>query len=207
MRAPLPEGAVPPLASDGEKRGRWFVAGHEPARVWLARGGTATVGGAAAWWGMAQTQAAGAAQQEVLVLLLPTGQGDEPVVLRPLSSGIWRCSAKRCVLLEDGAAQPRLQPLDLPRFVPLDRLQHALLWLHPGRTPQTVSLTADGKVAWAEVGGQSSGPANGRWENFRDNAGQYLAVTFNAFGEESSLKSLVFKLAGEDPPRGSPWAP
>ena len=199
LPAPLAEGAVPSLASHGEKHGLWVVPGHAPGRAHLARGGEAAVAGASAWWGMAKSQAASAAHQQVLVLLLPTPHGDEPVVLRPLSEGVWRCSAKRCVFLEDGAPQPRLQPSDLPRFVPRDRLQHGLLWLHPGRAPQTVSLTFDRRVAWAAVGGATSGPANGKWENFQDDAGQYLAVNFHAFGEETKLKSTVFKLLGQNP--------
>ena len=200
LRTPLGGADAPQLASDCQKHGRWFVPGRPPARAELALGGSATVDGATAWWGLAKPPAGTAGRQELLVLLLPTANGQEPVMLRPLGPGIWRCSAQRCVLVEDSAPLPRLQSSDLPRFVPRERLKHGLLWLHPGRAPQTVNLTTAGKVAWCEVGGNSSGPANGAWQHLGDEGGRYLSVNFNAFGDETQLRSTVLQRvsAGSD---------
>ena len=195
LRAPLAGADVPTLAGQGQKHGLWFVPGRPSARAELASGGCATVDGAAAWWGLAEPPAGGALGQALLVLLLPTANGDEPVVLRPLGPGIWRCSARRCVFLEDDAPPPRLQSADLPRYVPREVLKYGLLWLHPGRAPQTVNLTTAGKVAWCEVGGNSSGPANGAWQHLGDGGGRYLSVTFNAFGDETQLRSTVLQRA------------
>jgi hypothetical protein len=86
-----------------------------------------------------------------------------------------------------------MQQADLPRFVPRERLRHGLLWLHPGGAPQTVNLTIDGKVAWSEVGGLASGPANGKWERLTDEAQEYLSLKFHAFGRESGLRSVGLK--------------
>ena len=102
------------------------------------------------------------------------------------------------MFLEDGAAPPRLQHSDLPRFLPRERVQYVLLWLHPGRAPQSVSLTFDGKVAWAEVGGNVSGPVNGKWERLHDDDGQYMTIDFHAFGEETRLRSTVFQPVAQD---------
>ena len=193
LSAPLSEAAVPLLATDGRKDGLWFVPGSEPSVAELAPGGSATLHGSAALWGLAQSPAGGAARGQVLVLLVPSSRGEAPVMLRELAPGIWRCSAQRCVFVEDGAPCPFIQQPDLPRFVPRERLRHGLLWLHPGRAPQTVNLTVDGKVAWSEVGGLASGPANGKWELRVEDAQEYLSVNFNAFGKETRLRSVVLK--------------
>ena len=127
LQVPFPDGFVPALVSDIEKHGLWFVPGRAPARADLAPGGAGTLAGAVAWWGLAHAQAASAAQQSLLVLPLTTEHGDEPVVLHLVSPGVWRCFARRCVLLEDGAPAPCLQPSDLPRFVPREHLKDSLL--------------------------------------------------------------------------------
>jgi hypothetical protein len=63
-----------------------------------------------------------------------------------------------------------------------------------------VSLTEDCKVAWSELGGLSSGPANGHWERLVEQTErgtqQYLALNFHAFREEARLSSTVLKRAG-----------
>jgi hypothetical protein len=114
------------------------------------------------------------------------------VVLRELAPGIWRCAAQRFVFVDDQAPHPRLQPSDLPTYVVRERLQRGFLWLHPGRAPQTVSLVQDGRVAWAEVGGRVSGPANGAWKSYKDGE-EYLSVNLHAFGEERRMRSTLLK--------------
>jgi hypothetical protein len=193
LSAPLSEEAVPFLATDGRKGGLWFVPGREPSVAELAPGGSATVHGSAASWGLAHSSAGGAARGLLLVLLVPTVWGETPVMLRELAPGIWRCTAQRCIFVEEGAPCPCIQQSDLPRFVPRERLRHGLLWLHPGRAPQTVNLTIDGKVAWSEVGGLASGPANGKWEHLTEDAQEYLSLNFHAFGQETRLRSIVLK--------------
>jgi hypothetical protein len=193
LPAPLQEDCVPLLASDGRRHGVWLVPGCEPSLAELAPGGSATLNGSAASWGLAHSSAGGAVRAPVLVLLVRTPRGEEPVVLRELAPGIWRCTAQRCVLVEHGASRPRIEPADLPRFVPRERLRHSFLWLHPGRAPQTVNLTIDGKVAWSEVGGLASGPANGQWQYHCEGSQERFALNFHAFGDESKLSSTVLQ--------------
>jgi hypothetical protein len=193
LPAPLPDKFVPLLASDTRRRGVWFVPGREPSLAEFAPGGSAILNGSAASWGFTYSSAGGAARAPVLVLVLRTPRGDEPVVLRELAPGIWRCTAQRCVLVEDGAPRPRIEPADLPRFVPKERLRYSFLWLHPGRAPQTVNLTTDGKVAWSVMGGLVSGPTNGSWQYRCEGAQESFALNFHAFGDESKLRSTVLE--------------
>jgi hypothetical protein len=193
LPAPLPDKFVPLLACDTRRRGVWFMPGREPSWAEFMPGGSALLNGSAASWGLTYSSAGGAARAPVFVLVVRTPRGEEPVVLRELAPGIWRCTAQRCVLVEDGAPRPRIEPADLPRFVPRERLQYSFLWLHPGRAPQTVNLTTDGKVAWSVMGGLVSGPANGSWQYLRDGSDEYFSLDFHAFGDESKLRSTVLE--------------
>jgi hypothetical protein len=171
----------------------WLVPGRESSLADLAPGGSATLNGSAASWGLAYSSAGGAARAPVLVLLVRTEWGEEPVVLRELAPGIWRCTTQRCVLVEHGAMRPSLEPADLPRFMPIERVRLTFLWLHPGRAPQTVNLTNDGKVAWSTVGGHVSGPVNGKWQHQSECSEDRFVLDFHAFGEESKLSNTVLE--------------
>ena len=197
LHSALGGAALPPLANESPKKGLWFAPGRPPARAELAPGGVATVGNAVAWWGLGQPSAAKAA---VIVFMIRAFRGDEPVVLRELAPGIWRCAAHRFVLVDDEAPPPRLQPSDLPQFILQERIHRSLFWLHPGRAAQTVSLLKDGRVAWAVVGGRVFGPANGKWESREDGGQEYLSVNFTALGEETQLYSTLLKPVDLGPP-------
>jgi hypothetical protein len=153
------------------------------------------VDGGTAWWGWAQPVAGTGLVAAVLVLL---GQqlGEELVVLRELGPGMWRCAQQIIVFVEDNAPCLSLQPADLSRFVPRIALAAGLVWLIPGREPQGVILTADGRMTWSEFGGMSSGHPQGKWERLVDSDGDYLAFNFHDFGLDlRGVRSVVLKRA------------
>ena len=200
LESPLEESAVPPLVTLGGGRALWFVPGTPPGHVELARGGSATFGDSVGWWGLAQPKAE--AETALLVISVAAGRGEKekPFLLRQVADKIWRCAAHRCVLVVHGADPPCLRSIDLPRFVPREGIKHGLLWLHPGRVPQSLSLTEDVQVAWAEIGGNSSGPRNGSWKRFKGGDGaNYLEVNYHYKGDVTALRSTLLQLLGGPP--------
>jgi hypothetical protein len=199
LASPLTECALPSLVNDEKKTGLWFVPDQAPARVELAPGGAATVDGAPAWWGWTQPAAGNNVEAAVLVMLIHRSRGseagNEPVVLRELGPGMWRCTDQIVVLVEDNAPSLRLQPSGLSRFVPHTALAGCFLWLIPGQKPQGVILTVDGRMTWSELGGLTGGQPKGHWERLVDNGQEYLSFNFYDFGNQCGLRSVVLKRA------------